>query len=179
LQFFKLGNERVVARIGRLPALFQAPQRGTGGQCRIAGGSQQPQRRVMAQLIVIVQILIAQSQSKHPLGQQIRQPVAHTLLSPMIFKTTRHTSPQIKPAFTLTQQQNASIRGDLTAIESGGDLARSEGGEEHGRPSYLIEKHVYYKQNPDRFLEEKASHPLFFLVSFIETTQTGKAHARQ
>ena len=75
------------------------------------------QHRIVPQLVVIVQVLVAQTESVDALPQQLPHRVFDQPLVPVIGETLRHSGDQTRPPFHLSQQQNPSIGGDLSPVE--------------------------------------------------------------
>lgn len=64
---------------------------------------------------MVVDVLVAQRQSKHTLTQQGRQTVIATGLTTRIAQRAGHLLDQTDPPIRLSQQHNAAIGRDLTA----------------------------------------------------------------
>ena len=79
LQPGRVGGDLVVTPVGHLETPLQSPQRRTPGQRRQGGAGvrsrfgacRHPQQRIMAQLVVVVDVFIAQRDPDDPLRQQI------------------------------------------------------------------------------------------------------------
>jgi len=88
-----------------------APRRKLAGEYR--------HHRVMAQLVVVVEVLIAERDRKHPLAHQCRNLVLDQLRAPRVVKARCKPSDHSDRAIRGPQQQRASIRRDQAAIKSG------------------------------------------------------------
>jgi len=84
---------------------------------RLKLAGQHRHQRIMAQFVVVVQILIAQRDPKHPLADQSRDPVLDQVGAPHVVKARgkpiHHSDRTIRRA----QQQRSGIRGDRAGIE--------------------------------------------------------------
>ena len=69
--------------------------------------------------VVIDAVLVAERNPTDPLGEQGRELVDRPPGISMIDKTTRHAIKKPDLLGPLTKQQNACIRGDLSAVEGG------------------------------------------------------------
>ena len=91
--------------------------RACGKQWRIACASRK--RRVLAQFVVIIEILVAQHQAKDPLPNQRLDPVLDVTRIATTGEATREPADQSKAAINLSQQQRPRVRGNVAAIETG------------------------------------------------------------
>ncbi len=105
-------------------------------QCRL-------QRRIPAQLIVIVQILVALTQAKHPLPQQLLRGVHDQVRVARIRQHARRRLQQPELLFDLPQQQQASVRRDFATVESDFDLAST-----YGSKQVAILGTIWHRRNP-------------------------------
>ena len=71
----------------------------------------------MAQLVVVVEILVAEHDSTNPLADQSGKLVHHKFRRPVIDEAGRDTIKQSDRGSAMAQQQSAGIRADRTAIE--------------------------------------------------------------
>ena len=85
---------------------------------------QQRQQGILPQLIVVVQILVAQSDTVHALPHQLADAVFHQVRSPVIAKTGGELAQDSGALFHRAQQQRSGFRGDLSAIEPGHHVTR-------------------------------------------------------
>jgi hypothetical protein len=96
-----------------------AGERGTaltsGGE--LAGKGRQ--HRIVAQLIVIDQVLIAECDAEHPLRDHRRDAVLDQPRRPAIIEAGRKSGDQADRPVGRAQQQRAGIRGHLPAVEGG------------------------------------------------------------
>lgn len=101
--------------------LLEATQRGLAGQHAVGidGGLQGD---VVTQRLVVVEILVAQRQAKHALPNQGFGAMQAALRIAVITQPASDSAGQAHLAVELPQQQDATVRGDLAAIEAGGDL---------------------------------------------------------
>ena len=72
-------------------------------------------RRIPAQRSVVVQILVSQRDAKHPLAQQIDQPMPAARRITIILEPRRHRRQQPELAIRLPQQQHTAIARDIPA----------------------------------------------------------------
>src|SRR5690625_4523509 len=78
---------------------------------------QQRHYRIMAQAVVVVQILVAQYDAKEPLPHQCRDPVLDQLGPPMILKTGGNALHQPDRSIRRSQQQSTSVRRDVSTAK--------------------------------------------------------------
>jgi len=78
---------------------------------------QHRQQGIVAQLLVVVQVFISQSQSVHPLGHQFFQPVLDSFPSAMIAETSRELTDHPHPLLHFPQQQTTPVTADRSALE--------------------------------------------------------------
>lgn len=124
---------RGLAGPGRAAGVLQPVQRRLAGHRRtvptprlqLAG--EQRHRRVVAQIVVIDQILIAQRQGEHPLSDQGLKPVLDQLRPPEVAETAGKAVDQADRPVRRPKQQRAGIRGDRPAIEGGFHTATFDG----------------------------------------------------
>jgi hypothetical protein len=81
------------------------------------------QQRIRAQLLVIIQILVAQGQAIEPLAQQLLDRVLHLPRLASILEAPGKPFHQASSPIDLPQQHHTTIRADPTAVELGHDLA--------------------------------------------------------
>ena len=119
---------------------LQAIQRALAGQwlapvawvqplvaCHIAFTDQRRQQGIGPQLVVIVQVFIAQGQGEHPLLDQLLDRVFDQIRIAEIIKTASQVREQTGLGLHLPQQQAACIRSNRPTIEPGRDFAVSQG----------------------------------------------------
>ena len=112
----------IAARLARRRVL-QPIERALAGQRRailplpLQPIRQQRQGGIVAQLVVIVDILVAESDPADPLPEQRPKPVHHQFRRPMIDEAIRHTIEQTDRRSAMTQQQGPGIATDRPAIE--------------------------------------------------------------
>ncbi len=114
-------------------AQFQPVQRGLAGQrrtvtpLRLQLASQHREHRVAAQLVVVVQVLITQSNADHALHHHGLDRVFHQLRCARIGEAGGEPLRQPDRSVGLAQQQRAGIGGDRTTVERGHNIAASDG----------------------------------------------------
>ena len=108
------------------PSQFQPVQRTLARQWlfQLPLTAQQPQQRIGAQLLVIVQILVAKRQPVNPLSKHLRQLVLDQVLVAAIAKTARQTAQKVDPPLDFTQQQRTAVARHLPSCEPGFNPAR-------------------------------------------------------
>jgi hypothetical protein len=77
------------------------------------------QQRVTPQLLVVVEILVSQSQGEHPLAEKLFQTVLHISRIAVVGETSGELLQNGPPAIDLTQQEDASIRRQSPPIKRG------------------------------------------------------------
>ena len=99
---------------------LQPVQRAFAGQRRFQFplAAEQSQQRIRAQLLVVVQVLVAQRQPVDALRQHLPDRVLHLLLIAPVTEAGGQTPQQVDLAIHLTQQQSPTVRGDLTGGEA-------------------------------------------------------------
>ncbi len=75
--------------------------------------------RVLAQLVMIIEVLIAQHQAKDPLPNQCLDAMLDVARIATVGEAFGEPTDQSKAAIHLSQQQGPSVRGDIAAIETG------------------------------------------------------------
>ena len=73
----------------------------------------------MTQLVVIIQILVSQSQAVNPLGDQLVRRVFNPRRISMVAQATRELADDAGEPFDPARQQSAAITADRAAIEFG------------------------------------------------------------
>ena len=94
-----------------------ARQRSHIAPSRLQRRRQQRQRRIMTQFVVIVQILIAQSDTVNALGHERLKGVVGARLVTVVGEALRHPPGQATDAINFAQQQHSCIRRHGSAIE--------------------------------------------------------------
>jgi hypothetical protein len=79
--------------------------------------------RVFAQLVMVVEILVTERDSEHPLADQRHDLVLDKLLLSHIAKAGGEPTHQVHRAIRCPQEQRASVRSDRAAIEGRHNLA--------------------------------------------------------
>jgi hypothetical protein len=81
------------------------------------------EHRIVAQLVVVDQILIAERDAEHPLRHHRRDAVLDLRLGAAISKASRESGNQADRPVGRAKQQRPGIRGDLAAVERRHHLA--------------------------------------------------------
>ena len=102
------------------PGLEPAQGRGAGQHPVLP--DRRLQGRIVAQLVVIVQVLVAQTQGIQPLTQQMQLAVLATGLPTGIAKQPGYPGCQTEPAVLFAHQHHPAIAGDFSAVEIGLDF---------------------------------------------------------
>src|SRR6516164_1402500 len=76
-----------------------------------------PHHRIVAQIVVVDQILVAKRDAEHTLSHQRRNLMLDQLLTPCVIEASRKPRHQSDRSIGLSQQQRSSIRGDRPAVE--------------------------------------------------------------
>jgi hypothetical protein len=95
----------------------------------LAGGGQE---RIAAQLVVVIEIFVAQGQAIQPLGQQLRQGVIHKMGIAPIGEAARQPAREAQLLIHLAEEQHAAIAGEGAAGKIRHDLARPQVLKEQG-----------------------------------------------
>ena len=111
------------------PSQFQPVQRTLARQrlFQLPLAAQHSQQRIGAQLLVIVQILVAKRQPVNPLREHLRQLVLDLILIAAIAKAARQTPQQVDLPVRLAQQQRPAVARHLAGCEPGFNPARKMG----------------------------------------------------
>ncbi len=131
-------RQQTVDRLGRVADLvialaaagqLQPVQRALARQrlIQLPLAAEQSQQRIGAQLLVIVEVLVAQRQPVDALRQHLRQPVLDQQRRPAIDETARQTAQQVDLAVGLAQQQRSAVTRYLAGCELGLHTARKMG----------------------------------------------------
>ena len=88
---------------------------------------QQFQHRVLAQLLVIVQIFVAQRQGRNALRNHFRHRMSNARGSPSVQKALRQARQQIHAPVGFPQQKTSCVRRHRAAVKLTGHLARKMG----------------------------------------------------
>src|SRR5208282_4494696 len=81
--------------------------------------SQRRKSWILAQLVVIVEVLIAKCQAKNPLANQRLDLMLDIARVAPVAEALREPTDQPQAAINLAQQQATRVRGDVAAIEAG------------------------------------------------------------
>src|SRR3954453_22057978 len=82
-------------------------------------------QRIGSQLLVIINVFVAERQTIDPLGQHLLNRMLNPLRSPSVEKTAGESRQQAPALFSLPQKHPATSGGDGPAIETGHDLTSS------------------------------------------------------
>ena len=85
-------------------------------RAQLAG--QHRHHRVLAQLVVVVEILITQRQPEHALRDQIQQRVLDLLGAAVVGEASGEPLHDPSPLFHLLQQQRSPVGGDVAPVEA-------------------------------------------------------------
>jgi hypothetical protein len=124
----RVGGEPGVARRLR-PAQFQTAQRRLAGQRRAVAASrrqlarQRRQHRIVAQLVMVDQVFVAERDADHPLHHQRLDLMFHECRVARIGETSRKSPRQPDHPVSCAEQQRTGIRRDATAVERRNHLA--------------------------------------------------------
>jgi len=102
--------EPVQGRLAGQRRAVRTPRRQLAGKHR--------HRRVMPQLVMVVEIFVAESDAEHALADQRRHPVLDQVRAAGIRKASREAPDQADRAIRRSKQQRTRIRGDRAAVES-------------------------------------------------------------
>ena len=117
--------ERALA--GQRLAAIPLPPPGLAGRVVLAddGG----QQRVAAEVVVVVEVLVAQGQAVDPLGEEVLDGVLDEVGVAVVGEAGGELADDAGEGLGLAEQQGAAVGGDGAAVEVGEDLA----GAEHGK----------------------------------------------
>jgi hypothetical protein len=124
---------------------FQSIQSGRGGQRGVAVVGEETiltewvgfvsrdrQERIVAQLVVVIEVAVAQRDGTDPLEEQLFQGVIDEASIVMIDKAAGQAGGQAQALIDLAQEQNATVCGEGATRKIGFDAARTEVLEQHG-----------------------------------------------
>ena len=94
---------------------------------RVRLAYQHRQKRIVTQGVMVVKVLVPQSQGEHPLGKEFVNRVFDQVGIAVIGKVSGKSPQNAGPRFFLPQEQTSCIRGDGPAIKSGGDRTVPQG----------------------------------------------------
>ena len=128
-------SDLVVARCSSSRSVLQPVQGGLAGERRAirAFGLQLPgqhgEHRIVAQLVVVDEIFVAESDGEHPLADQRRQQMLHQVRTAMILETGGEPLDQSNRLVSCAQQQHTGVRGHRSAVKCRNDPASVRGSE--------------------------------------------------
>ena len=110
-------------------AVFEPAQRRL--RCKVRAGQRQSVRRQLehrigAERIEVIAVLVAKADAQHPLTQHVRDPLAHLAGLATIRQALRESLHQAEPSLDLPQQDQATIRGNRSAVKAGYNLTRTK-----------------------------------------------------
>jgi hypothetical protein len=111
----RLAGRRVLQPVQR--AL--ARQRGTAGAVRLQLAGEDGQHRIVPQVVVVDEVLIAERDPEHPLADQGGQPMLDAVRVVGVAEARREPPDQADGAIGGAEQQRAGIGGDRPTIEAG------------------------------------------------------------
>ena len=131
-------HQQPVHRLGRVADLviaaaaayqFQPIQRAFAGQglFHLALAAQNSEQRVDAQLLVVVQVLVAQCQTVNALRQHLFDRVLDQFLVAIVAETACQTPKQVDPPLSLAEKQRPAIARHVTCREPRLHTARKMG----------------------------------------------------
>ena len=86
-------------------------------------------KRVAAEVVVVVEVLVAQGQGVDPLGEEVLDGVLDEVGVAVVGEAGGELADDPGESLGLAEQQGAAVGGDVAAVEVGEDLA----GAEHGK----------------------------------------------
>ena len=119
----ELREKHLVEGHGRpaVRARFQAAEGGAAGEVRVALQGRLP-GQIVAQRVVIVEVLVAQGQSENALAQEVHLPVGDQKRVARVAQPPIQGGAEAQAAVRLAQEQNAPVAGDVAAGEAGLDF---------------------------------------------------------
>ena len=92
----------------------------------IRAAARQRQRRVRAHTVMVVQILVAQRQTHHPLRHQNRKTMLRATRIAVVVETPRQTTADIEQPIRFPKQQRTPVRGHPAPVKTPRHLAASK-----------------------------------------------------
>ena len=108
--------------------VFQTVQRTLARQRRTAPAAafeiagQQGQQGVVAQLVMVIEVLVSQRDPRDPLRHQGIERVLHETGIAVVRKAGRHLAEETHGPLELPEQQRSGVRRHRSAVEPGGHL---------------------------------------------------------
>jgi hypothetical protein len=102
------------------------------GAARFRLARDKAENRIVAQFLVIVQVLVAKGDPMNALGEERLDAVFDPVLPAAVCEAGRRLPCQSDGAIGLAQQQSPCVRGDGAAVKSRCDLPPAEAGEIEG-----------------------------------------------
>src|SRR5262249_49932538 len=81
---------------------------------------------VVAELVMVVEVLVAQAQAEDALLEEVRQGVLDLVGVAVVPEAAGQLVEEVEPGLEFAEEQPAGIGGDGGAVEAGDDVARSE-----------------------------------------------------
>ena len=109
--------------VGGRRAVLEPVQRALAGERRAAAvprlepAERHPEHRIVAQPVVVDQVLVAERDAEHPLPDQCRHLVHHPFRRPTVGEAGREALDEPDRPVGRPEQQPAGVRGDRTPIE--------------------------------------------------------------
>jgi hypothetical protein len=94
-----------------------AGERRAARPLRLEPIGEQREHRVVAQLVVVVHVLVAQGDADDPLPNQGRQRMHHLVLLALVHEARGHPLDQAERAIGVPQQQSAAVRTHGAGVE--------------------------------------------------------------
>src|SRR5207302_7653666 len=85
------------------------------------------EQRVVAELVMVVEVFVAEAQTEEALLEEFGQGVLDQLRVAVVGEAAGELLDEVELRFDLAEQQTARIGGDLPPVETGHDLTGSEG----------------------------------------------------
>ena len=94
---------------------------------QVALASHKAEERVMAEIVMVIQVLVPASQTQRPLGYQLFDRMLDPILIPEILEAIRKAAEEVNTIIDLAQKQDASVRADVASIETSFDFSSKVG----------------------------------------------------
>ena len=98
----------------------------TAGPDHIRAPARQRLRRIRAHSVMVVQILVAQRQSHHPLPQHHRKTMLRPSRIAVVVEAPRRTSADVEQPIRFPKKQHAPVRGHPSPVKTTRHLAPSK-----------------------------------------------------
>jgi hypothetical protein len=114
-----------------------ARQRGTTGAVRLQLAGEHGQHRIVPQVVVVDEVLVAERDAEHPLADRGGQPMLDPVRAAGVAEARREPPDQADGPICRPEQQRAGIRGDRPTVEAGDHGAALDRGELEQRRATL------------------------------------------